>query len=51
MNSESPTPYIDLLKTTVKLPVLGEVDAEFEGDPPPAAPVAGRRVTLIRNPR
>ena len=36
----------DGLVTTYRQPANRSVDVEFEGDPPPNAPLAGRRVTL-----
>ena len=41
--------YPDRFATTLHLkhPFLDEADVEFEGYPPPAAPCAGRPLTLI----
>ena len=35
---------------TVGLPVLGDVDAEFDGTPPPTAPLVGRSVECVELP-
>ena len=42
--------YADIYRSTVKLPTGHVVDVEVEGDPPPAAPCAGRPVTLWKIP-
>lgn len=34
-------------KATMRLRDGRVIDAEFEGDPPPTAPLIGRRLTLI----
>jgi hypothetical protein len=42
--------FPDRLTTTVHIPQLGEVDTEFEGYPPPAAPFAGQKLTPVLMP-
>ena len=43
-------PFPDRFSTTVRLPNGQVVDQEFEGDPPPGAPLGGRRITFVEIP-
>ena len=43
-------PFPHRVVGTMDLPLHGRVDVVFEGDPPPTAPLAGDRVTLVSIP-
>lgn len=47
----STIPYPHRVVGTMDLPLHGRVDVVFEGDPPPTAPLAGDRVSLVSLPK